>query len=243
MALKAMSRPYTPDNEVKRVWYNAAPHVSVIRIIIYLSAVFLTLYLIYCFYADLPNTYQTMMSLSGQYSLIYFFIVLAITPLRRWCVILCQYLKARFGKRLSDWNWLIKLRRSLGVVSTHFALMHVLIYLWLELDWFFGEIVWDAQQRPVVAIGWLSFLVLTLLALTSPDIVQKKLKKNWRVLHRSIYPLTLLILLHYALEEKIGESAVVYWVVLSLVLLLHRVWFNWRKVRANVYDDGMVAKR
>ena len=71
----------------------------------------------------------------------------------------------------------------------------------------------------------------------------EKVEKNWRVLHRSIYPLTLLILLHYALEEKIGESAVVYWVVLSLVLLLHRVWFNWRKVRANVYDDGMVAKR
>ncbi|WP_338518178.1 sulfite oxidase heme-binding subunit YedZ [Alteromonas gracilis] len=210
---------------------------------IYLVAMLLSVYLCMVYFSSANNVYQLLMKLTGQYALIYLVIVLTITPLRRWAVIACQQCKLSYGKRLSDWNWLIKLRRSLGMVCTFFALVHLYFYLWLDFDWLWQDIVWDANTRPFIALGWISIGLLCLLALTSPDVIQKVLKRRWRQIHRCIYLLAIVVLYHFGMSEKAGSNDVTSWAIIVAILLLHRVWFGLLKSSKNAADDGMLAQR
>lgn len=218
-------------------------HCAFLRYAIYVSGFLLSGSLVWNYIYTQHNVYQTLMALTGQYSLAYLILVLLITPLRRWFVIVCQYWHLSYGKRLSDWNWLIKLRRSLGLVSTWFAFTHLFIYLWLDLAWYWQEIVWDARNRYFVALGWLGWLILTVLAITSPDIAQRALKRKWRQIHRSIYLLAIIVLCHFMLSEKQGSNEVVPWAICIFILLLHRVWFGVMKSSKNATDNGMLVYR
>jgi sulfoxide reductase heme-binding subunit YedZ len=193
--------------------------------------------------AQEPFLYQSVMHQSGKTSLIYLVITLSLTPLRRWLTLFAKRLKLSFGKRLSDWNVLIRHRRNVGLSAAYFSLLHLVFYLWLDMGWLFAEILWDINSRIFVLLGWCCGLIMLILASTSPKVMQRKLKKRWRTVQRSIYVLAPLAVTHFALSLKPEHYDYVVYAISIGVLLLHRVFFKFKKSVMSRYDNGMEAHR
>lgn len=128
---------------------------------------------------------------------------MAVTPLRR----------------LVGLN-LMKFRRSIGVLTFYYLLMHLLV--WLVLDVQLIDQIWaDILKRPYITIGMAGFLLLVPLAITSNNWSVRKLGPRWRKLHWAVYPAALLGGLHYVMLVK-GYQAepIIYLAVIVLLLVL-----------------------
>lgn len=159
------------------------------------------------------NPAEALLRQTGDWTLRFLCIVLAVTPLRQ----------------LSGWNLLVRYRRMLGLYVFFYACLHLLCYAWFDmgLDW--ADIVADIPKRPFILVGFTTWLVLLVLAATSPKFVLKALGgKRWQWLHRAVYATVPLALLHFfwmrAGKNNFAEVAV-YAAILSTLLA-------WRAVRA-----------
>ena len=159
------------------------------------------------------NPAEALLRQTGDWTLRFLCIVLAVTPLRQ----------------LSGWNLLVRYRRMLGLYVFFYACLHLLCYAWFDmgLDW--ADIVADIPKRPFILVGFTTWLVLLVLAVTSPKFVLKALGgKRWQWLHRAVYATVPLALLHFfwmrAGKNNFAEVAV-YAAILSTLLA-------WRAVRA-----------
>ena len=118
----------------------------------------------------------------GTWGLTFILISLAITPLRK----------------LTGWNWLIKFRRMMGLFGFFYICCHFLSYIWWDqyFDW---QAIWkDVLKRPFITVGFIAFLGLIPLAVTSTNSMVKRLGgKRWQTLHRLVYPIAILGVLHY----------------------------------------------
>lgn len=143
---------------------------------------------------------------TGTWALIMLCLTLAITPLRR----------------LTGWNALIRLRRMLGLFAFFYALLHFAIFVWLE-HWFdLGAALADVIERPFIMAGFLALLLMTPLALTSTQAMIRRLGRNWQALHRLIYVIAPLAILHFW-WDKAGKNnffePAVYGAVVAILLL------------------------
>ena len=143
--------------------------------------------------------------------------------MRQCLVQAARRLRWRWGRRLADWNWLIRLRRHVGLASFFYAFVHVMLYGTLDLGWDWHAFVEDASNKPFVLAGVAAIVLLTPLAITSTDAWMRRLKRNWKRVHWLVYPAALFAVLHFIWMSKLGvQRPYVYGVVL-LVLLLYRV--------------------
>ncbi len=150
------------------------------------------------------NPIETLEHLSGQWALYLLAITLALTPLRT----------------LFGWRWQLKLRRMLGLFAAFYALVHVVCYVWLDLGFAWDEIGTELIGRPTITIGAVAALGLLVLALTSPRAAVRRLGKRWQPLHRSVYLIAVMAVVHVAWKGKDGgEDALVYALVLIALLL------------------------
>ena len=144
------------------------------------------------------------------------FITLLVTPLR-W---------------LSGNAQLLRLRRMLGLFAFSYALLHFLVYLgpYQSFDW--HEIGKDIAKRPFITIGFTALLLLVPLAATSTDRMMRRLGRRWQKLHRLIYLVAALAVLHYwkMLKHEYREP-LVYAAMLALLLGI-RWWRARRRVPA-----------
>ncbi len=151
---------------------------------------------------------------SGTWTLVFICLALAITPLRR----------------LTQQNWLIRLRRPLGLVAFTYACAHLLTWVWLD-QWFeAGAMLVDILKRPFIAVGMAAFVLLIPLAITSTDAMVRRLGRRWSLLHRLVYPAAVLAVLHYW-WHKSGKNDLTEPLVYALVvagLLLARLIHRWR---------------
>ena len=118
---------------------------------------------------------------TGTWALVLLCITLAITPLR-------------MMTGSSIW---IRYRRMLGLFSFFYACIHFGIWIWLDLDFDLIDMWKDVLKRPFITMGFLSFVLMIPLALTSNHWAQKKLGRRWSLLHRSIYVIAGTVILHY----------------------------------------------
>jgi sulfoxide reductase heme-binding subunit YedZ len=148
---------------------------------------------------------------SGTWTLTFLLITLAITPLRR----------------LSGWQWPIRLRRMLGLFAFFYASLHFTTYLWLDQFFDLGAIYQDIFKRPFITVGFASFLLLIPLALTSTQAMMRRLGgRNWQRLHRLVYLIAVGGVVHYWwLVKKDVTQPTIYAAVLAL-LLGYRLWFR-----------------
>jgi sulfoxide reductase heme-binding subunit YedZ len=118
----------------------------------------------------------------GTWTLVMLCLTLSITPLR-W---------------MTGWAWLLRLRRMLGLYCFFYVCLHFTAYLWLD-QWFdLAAIFKDIAKRPYITAGFAAFLLLIPLAATSTNAMVKRLGgRNWQRLHRSVYAIALLAILHY----------------------------------------------
>ncbi len=126
------------------------------------------------------------------------------------------------------WKELNKFGRTIGLYAFMMATIHVTIFVALD----YGgnlKLIWDAiVEKRFILLGLTAFIGLTVMAATSFKYWQKKLKKNWKRLHRTIYVIAPLIVLHYALAKK-GDiftlqgdivRPFIYAVIVTLLLVL-----------------------
>ena len=142
---------------------------------------------------------------TGTWALVFLCLTLAMTPLRL------------IGNSVA---W-IRYRRMLGLFSFFYACIHFGIWLWLDQDFDLVAMLKDVVKRPFMTMGFISFMLLTPLALTSISWAQKKLGRRWAQLHRIIYLIACTAILHYW-WHKAGKNDLdtvsIYAVILTLLL-------------------------
>ena len=100
-------------------------------------------------------------------------------------------------QRLLKRAWPARLRRMMGLYAYFYLCLHVLTFLWLEHFWVIADIVDDVIEHPYVLVGVLAFLLMTPLAVTSNRFSMRQLKVAWKRLHRLVYVIGLLGILHF----------------------------------------------
>lgn len=123
---------------------------------------------------------------TGDWAVIFLLLSLAMTPARS----------------VFDWMPLIHVRRRIGVAAALYAGAHLLIYV-LDQKWNLIVVATEIAKRFYLTIGFVALLALAMLAVTSTDGWQKRLKRNWKRLHWLIYPAALLALVHFFIQSKI----------------------------------------
>ena len=164
----------------------------------------------------------------GEWTLIFLMITLAVTPLRR----------------LSGWQWLIKLRRMLGLFAFFYAALHFVTYIWLDQFFDLQDIVKDVIKRPFITVGFAAFLCLIPLAVTSTNAMVKRLGgKRWQSLHRLVYAIGILGVVHYWwLVKKDIREPLLYAAILSLLLGLRIYWRLQKRQRVKVTTTGAAQR-
>jgi sulfoxide reductase heme-binding subunit YedZ len=163
------------------------------------------------------NPAEVLINQSGLWSLRLLWLTLSITPLRK----------------ITGWHWLIRLRRVPALFCFFYANLHLLFYLAFEQTFGLAEIITDISQKPYIAVGFVAFLLLVPLAITSTDAMKRRLGgNNWRNLHRLAYVAAIASAFHYLLLVKrdIGPPAI-YIVLLALLFLLRLVKLPIRSTR------------
>jgi sulfoxide reductase heme-binding subunit YedZ len=142
-------------------------------------------------------------------------------------VFLCLSLAMTPARMLTGWTGFIHLRRMLGLFCFFYATVHFLIWLWLDHNFSLLTMWQDVLERPYITFGFIAFVLLIPLALTSNRWAQRKLGRRWSHLHRMIYGIAILAILHYW-WHKAGKSdyeTVSIYLGVIVVLLLLRLPF------------------
>ena len=176
---------------------------------------------------------------SGFVALILLLVSLTVTPLRHFLAYLMIRIQAGHGKRVSDWNWIIKLRRMIGLLSFFYATLHLGIYFWLDQGANIAETMRDMTERRFLAVGMIAFLLLVPLAVTANNYSIRLLGKNWRRLHRTVYVIAPLSIIHYWMQTKVGINDPLPYTVILIILLGWRIWFAWLPRTGKIPDHGM----
>ncbi|WP_213781507.1 protein-methionine-sulfoxide reductase heme-binding subunit MsrQ [Caballeronia sp. dw_276] len=118
---------------------------------------------------------------TGLWTLVFLCITLAVTPVRR----------------LTGFNALLRFRRMLGLFAFFYVVLHFTTYIWFD-KWFdVFAILKDIAKRPFIMVGFAAFVLLIPLAITSPKAMVRKLGRRWQMLHKLIYPIAALAILHF----------------------------------------------
>ncbi len=219
-------------------------HFALVRGVVFAAVMAPLLLLLYEYNTDSLgiDPLARLTHMTGKTALVLLLLSLLITPLRHFLVRLMVGLQANFGKRLSDWNWIIRLRRMIGVMSFVYALLHFVIYFWLDQGADIHFVLQDISERKFILVGMVALLLLLPLVVTSTNGMMRRLKRNWRRLHRLVYLIQLLVLLHYWMLSKNGVYEYVPYTVAGLLLLGWRLWYYLSADRRPYVDDGMEVK-
>lgn len=148
----------------------------------------------------------------GEWTLRLLFGTLLITPLRR----------------TTGWNWLAKHRRTLGLFAFAYVSLHLLTWALLDVQIGISDLVgWadvkkDILKRPFITIGMSAFLLMIPLAVTSTKKMIARLGKNWRKLHRLVYVIPVLGVIHYWMAVKLDITEPALYALFLAGLLLWR---------------------
>ena len=126
---------------------------------------------------------------------------------------------------------LIKYRRSLGVMTFFYAFSHFSVWMLFDIQLLWDELIADIFRRPYISFGFLSFVGIIPLAITSNNISIKKMGvKLWRQIHVLIYPVSILAALHFVMVKKVWELEPLIYSVIILGLLIFRFVVVLRKI-------------
>ena len=145
----------------------------------------------------------------GLVALVFLVLTLACTP----------------GKTLFGWTWPARVRRMLGLFAFFYATLHLLTYAGLDQVLNLRAIGEDIAKRPFILVGFLAWLLLVPLAITSTNGMVRRLGfKRWKLLHRATYVIASLGALHFFLRvKKDATEPLVYAGVIGALLLVRFV--------------------
>ncbi|GAA5161175.1 protein-methionine-sulfoxide reductase heme-binding subunit MsrQ [Viridibacterium curvum] len=146
---------------------------------------------------------------TGEWTLRFLLITLTVTPFRRF----------------TNLNWVLRLRRMLGLYAFFYCCLHLTTYLWLDQFFDWRSIFADIMKRPFITIGFAAFVGMLPLAITSTNAMIKRLGgKRWLWLHRLVYPVAVAGVIHFWwLVKRDIREPLLYAVILGLLLGARRV--------------------
>ena len=156
------------------------------------------------------NPIEALTRATGWWSLVFLLITLLVTPLRR----------------VLQWPWLLRMRRTLGLSAFFYALAHFITFIWFDhwFDWM--AMFTDVIKRPFITMGFSAFVVLLPLALTSNNYMTRKLgAQRWQRLHRLAYLAPVIAVIHYWWLVKADVREPLYFAIVLALLLVWHVWY------------------
>jgi sulfoxide reductase heme-binding subunit YedZ len=152
----------------------------------------------------------------GDWALRFLLITLAVTPLRG----------------LTGWAWLVQFRRMLGLFCFFYALLHVSSYMSFDMVFDVGDILKDIAKRPFITVGFISLTLLVPLAATSTNGMVRRLgSRRWIALHRVIYVIGPLAVLHFWWMVKRDLTEPIIYATILAALLGYRLYARSRRPR------------
>ena len=189
--------------------------ISVIKVIVFLLCLIPAANLALGWQNDAlgADPIETISRASGQWTLRFLLISLAVTPLRRY----------------TGMHWLIRLRSMLGLFVFAYATSHLLTYVWLDQSFDWRSIARDILDRPFITVGFSAFVLLIPLAATSNSFALRRLGgRRWQALHRSSYGIAVLGVVHFWWLVKAGVFTPLIYALILAALLGLRAW--WREL-------------
>jgi methionine sulfoxide reductase heme-binding subunit len=153
------------------------------------------------------NPVEKVTHLSGDWALRLLILTLALTPL----------------KQLTGKVQFIRFRRMAGLFVYFYALVHFTIWFVADHSLDFVSMYQDIIKRPYITFGFFAFLLLTPLAITSNQWSMRKLGKRWKTLHKLVYPILILAVLHFIWLVKADFLEPIIYAVVAAILLGFRI--------------------
>ncbi|HYN16086.1 MAG TPA: protein-methionine-sulfoxide reductase heme-binding subunit MsrQ [Terriglobales bacterium] len=150
------------------------------------------------------NPIEAITHSTGDWTLIFLLVTLAITPLRK----------------LTGQLWLIGLRRMIGLFAFFYGCLHFLTFIWLDQGFDVHSMIKDVYKRPFITLGFTAFVLLVPLAVTSTrKMIQRLGGRRWQWLHRLIYVSATAAIVHFtwAMKKDIHRP-IEYGIVLGVLL-------------------------
>ena len=170
------------------------------------------------------NPAEAIQHTTGDWCLNFLLLTLAVTPVRR----------------LSGWAWPIKLRRMLGLFAFFYCVAHFASYLAFDKLFDMAAVMRDVVKRPFILVGFVGLLLMTPLAITSTNGWVKRLGgQNWSRLHKAVYAIAILGVVHYWWLVKRDIMWPVYYAIAFACLFGFRLAKNGLKNR----NRSSVVKR
>ncbi len=193
---------------LKAPWNERNGRFSLLKAVVFAALFAPALYILYQFEtgALAPKPVTEMIHRTGDWTVKLILISLAITPFRK----------------LGAWPKLIAVRRMIGVAAFAYGFAHFSLYV-VDQNYRLGHVASEIALRFYLTIGFVALLGLAALAATSTDAMIRRLgAARWNRLHKAIYALTALALLHYYLQSKANVSYPVFFTGLYLMLMFYR---------------------
>jgi methionine sulfoxide reductase heme-binding subunit len=206
----------------------AMPPIGLIKAVLFLVCLLPLAHLIQAAFADAlgANPIEAITHATGDWTLRFLLITLAVTPLRK----------------LTGLHWVVRLRRMLGLFCFFYASLHFTTYIWLDQFFDLQGIAKDVLKRPFITVGFAAFVLLVPLAITSNNFAIRRLGgKQWQSLHRSVYGIAILAVLHYWWLVKKDISEPLLYASILAVLLGLRAW--WLELERRKQLSGGYAQR
>ncbi len=162
------------------------------------------------------NPAETLQLETGEWALKFLIITLAVTPVRR----------------LTRWNRVIQFRRMLGLFAFFYACLHFLTYIVLDKYFAFGEMMADVLKRPFITAGFVAFVAMVPLAITSTKGWIRRLGRRWQVLHRLIYVSGAAAAVHFVWKVKVVIGEPIYYALAIALLLGFRVVWQLKSAKS-----------
>ena len=165
---------------------------------------------------------------TGRWTLRLLLMTLAVTPLRM----------------ITGWNWLLRFRRMLGLFAFFYGVMHLSSYVTFRRVFDVEEIAKDIVERPFMTVGFAALVLMIPLAVTSTNAMVRRLgAKRWQALHRLVYVIAPLGVLHYWFMVKRDITQPAIYAAILAVLLAYRVAAKIRDARRYATEPLAVRQR
>jgi sulfoxide reductase heme-binding subunit YedZ len=160
------------------------------------------------------NPVEELLNTFGKSGLNLLMLTLCVTPIRR----------------STGLNRLVAFRRMLGLFAFFYIVLHFLTYSLLDLGLAWDTLLVDIAERPYITVGFTALVLMVPLAITSTNGFQRRLGRRWVKLHRLVYVIAILGVVHYWWQVKIDIGDPLLYAVLLAVLLGVRV-AHWRSIQ------------
>jgi sulfoxide reductase heme-binding subunit YedZ len=161
------------------------------------------------------NPAETLQLETGIWTLRFLIVTLAVTPVRR----------------LTGWHRVIQYRRMLGLFAFFYGTLHFVSYLALDQLFSLEGIVDDVAKRPFITAGFVAFVSMAPLALTSTKGWIRRLGRRWQALHRLVYLAAIAGAVHFLWKVKVVIGEPVYYAAIVAALLVFRLGWTIRRAR------------